>query len=271
MNHIITQRNTFLSLITGILFFVGCGSSGVNIFTKQQDVDFGKQLQAEIAKHPADYPVLDNPNIQSYVQGIVNRIIQAPTVINKDFHYTVTIIHDDKTVNAFTIPGGPMYVYTGLLKFIDNEATLAGIMAHEITHADHRHSTQQMTKQYGLAAVTQMALGNNPGLVAKIAGSLADNLTMLSFSRADETEADATSFDDLMALSGRPWYPAAIRAFMLKTLTKTNQLEKLFMTHPPSQERLDAINAKAKAAKLPEPTENQLNSIGYQRMKAMLP
>lgn len=243
----------------------------MNIFSKQEDVNLGRQVQAEIAKKPAEYPVLNNPNVRSYVQGIVNRITQASTITNKDFNYNVTIIQDDKTINAFTLPGGPVYVYTGLMKFIDNEATLAGILAHEITHADHRHSTQQMTKQYGLAAVTQIALGNNPGLAAQIAASLAGNLTMLSFSRTDETDADATSFDDLMAISGRPWYPAAIRSFMQKTLTKTSSLEKLFMTHPPSQERLDAINAKARAAGLSEPTEAQLNSSGYQRIKAMLP
>ena len=236
-----------------------------------QDIDFGKQVQAEIAKDPAHYPVLNNQNVRSYVQGLVNRITSAPTVTNKNFNYTVTIIQDDKTVNAFTLPGGPIYVYTGLMKFVDNEATLAGILAHEITHADHRHSTQQMTKQYGIEAVTQIALGNNPGLAAQIASSLAGNLAMLSFSRSDETDADATSFDDLMAINGRPWYPAAIRSFMQKTLTKTSSLEKLFMTHPPSQERLDAINAKARAAGLPEPTEANLHATDYQRIKVMLP
>jgi predicted Zn-dependent protease len=205
----------------------------------------------------------------------VNRIVQSPNVTNKDFNYTVTLIHDDKTINAFTLPGGPIYVYTGLMKFVDNEATLAGILAHEVTHADHRHSTQQMTKQYGIDEVTSLALGTNPTLATKIASGLAENLGMMQFSRADETEADANSFDDLMGLPGRPWYPAAINFFEIKVLSHgasgSNELSKLFASHPPSQERLDAINAKAKAANLPQPTEAQLNTSGYQRYRAMLP
>jgi predicted Zn-dependent protease len=251
------------------------GSSGVNLFSKQQDVQFGQQVQAEIAKDPVHYPILNNPTLRNYVQGIVNRIVQSPNVVNKDFNYTVTLIQDDKTVNAFTLPGGPIYVYSGLMKYADNEATLAGILAHEVTHADHRHSTQQLTKQYGLEAVTAIALGQNAGLAAQIAAGLGENLAMLSFSRADELEADANSFDDLYQLPGRPWYPAAINYFEQKILStntgRPSELAKLFQTHPPSQERLDAINAKAKAVNLPAPTEAQLNTSGYQRYRAMLP
>jgi predicted Zn-dependent protease len=275
MNTVKNHRNIFFPLVISIFFLAGC-SGGVNLFSKSQDVQFGQQVQAEIAKDPAHYPVLNNPAIRNYVQSLVNRIITSPNVMNRDFNYTVTIIHDDHTVNAFTLPGGPIYVYTGLMKYVNNEATLAGVLAHEVTHADHRHSTQQMTKQYGLEAVTQIALGNNPGLAGQIAAGLAENLTMLQFSRTDELEADANSFTDLLELPGRPWYPAAIKYFMIKTLSTggsqpPSELSKLFMTHPPSQERLDATNAQAKKAGLPEPSEAQLNTAGYQRFKAMLP
>lgn len=278
MNTIKKQFTVFFSFVVLTLTLSAC-SGGVNLFSKQQDVQFGQQMQAEIAKDPAHYPVLNNSSVRNYVQGLVNRIVQSSNVTNKDFNYAITIIHDDNTVNAFTLPGGPIYVYTGLMKYVDNEATLAGILAHEVTHADHRHSTQQMTKQYGLDAVTQVALGNNPSLAGQIAAGLAagaESLTMLQFSRADETEADANSFTDLMTIPGRPWYPAAIKYFMIKTLSTggsqpPSQLAKLFMTHPPSQERLNAINAQAKSANLPEPTEAQLNSGGYRQYKSMLP
>ena len=274
----ITRLNTkMLKAIIATLtcFTLTSCSGGVNLFTKQQDIQLGQQVQAEIAKDPAHYPVLNNQTVRQYVQGIVDKIVQSPNVKNKDFHYNVTVIHDDKTVNAFTIPGGPIYVYTGLMKFVDNEATLAGVLAHEVTHADHRHSTQQMTKEYGVQAVTALALGANNGLAVQIATSLAGNLSMLKFSRDDETEADATSFDDLMTIPGRPWYPAAINYFEIKTLGNGSKqpdfLTKLYATHPPSQERLDAIKAKAKKAGLAEPTEAQLNTAQYQRYRSMLP
>ena len=278
MKTIKTQRIIFFFFIAISFSQLGCGS-GANLYSKSQDVQLGQQMQAQIAKDPAHYPVLNNSTLRNYVQGLVNKIITSPNVTNKDFNYTVTLIHDDNTVNAFTLPGGPIYVYSGLIKFVDNEAELAGILAHEVTHADHRHSTQQMTKQYGLDAVAQLALGNNPSLAGQILAGLAsgaESLTMLQFSRADETEADANSFTDLYQLSGRPWYPAAIKYFMIKTLATggsqpPSQLSKLFMTHPPSQERLNAVNAQAQNAKLPAPTEAQLNTAGYQRYKAMLP
>jgi predicted Zn-dependent protease len=272
------SKNLPKTLLFAFMVVLSSCSGGIDLFTKQQDMQFGQQMQATIAGDPAHYPILNNSTLTSYVQGLVDRIVQSPNVTNKDFNYKVTIIHDDNTVNAFTLPGGPIYVYTGLMKYVDNEATLVGILAHEVTHADHRHSTKQMTQQYGLQEVTQIALGNNTSLAGQIAAGLAGiggNAAMMKFSRDDETEADANSFDDLMALPGRPWYPAAINYFEIKMLasgaTPPSQLANLFATHPPSQQRLDAITAKAKKANLPPATEAQLNTAGYQRYKAMLP
>src|SRR5204863_9688020 len=135
---------------------------------------------------------------------------------------------------------GRMYVYTGLLHFIDNEATLAGVLAHEVTHADHRHATQNMTKVYGLQILAAIALGQNPSVVEQIVADIAGNLTVLRFSRDMEREADKGSFDDLLALSGRPWYPGAVKFFLQKALSQEKSqpgaLAKLFLDHPPSQE-----------------------------------
>jgi beta-barrel assembly-enhancing protease len=253
--------------------YIGC-SSGFNVFSKADDIALGQQIQAEIAAHPQEYPVLKDESVRSYVQGIANRILTSPVIENKNFRYQITIINDDKTVNAFALPGGPIYVYTGLIKFVDNEATLAGVIGHEITHGDHRHSTEQMTKAYGISTLSSIVLGNNPSTLAQVASSIAGNLAMLRFSRKDELEADANSFNALNTIPGRPWYPAAIRYFMVKTLTKTgttSSLEKLFLTHPPSEERLAAIDKLAKEAGLPAPTESALNSGTLSRYKSMMP
>ena len=261
-------------LMLNLLVYYGC-AGGVNLFSKTDDVNLGNQMDQQIAADPAHYPPLNNSTLRNYVQGIENTIVSSPNVTNKDFHYNIHLINDNSTINAFTLPGGSIYVYSGLMKFVDNEATLAGVLAHETTHADHRHSTKQMTQQYGLQLLASAALGNNPGLIQQIVASLAGNLTVLKFSRDDETEADKGSFDDLMGLSGRPWYPAAIKYFMIKVLAQGNEnygpMQKLFLTHPPSQQRLDAINSYAAAAKLPEPDESQLKTSQYSPYKAMLP
>ena len=74
------------------------------------------------------------------------------------------LIDDDKTLNAFCTPGGFIYVYTGLIKFLDSEDQLAGVMGHEIAHAALRHSTRQMTKVYGVQTLLQVATGRaDPG------------------------------------------------------------------------------------------------------------
>lgn len=261
-----------MMLLFNSLVYVGC--SNFNLFSKQEDVELGKQVQAEIASNPQQYPILNNAEVTNYVQNIVNTILKSPNIKNRDFNYKVTIINDDKTINAFSIPGGPMYVYTGLLKFIDNEATLAGIMAHEITHADERHATERMTEVYGIQILAAVALGQNPGILAEIAAGLAGNLAVLKFSRDDETESDKESFNDLNSLPGKPWYPGAIRYFMIKTLaqqkSQPSSFENLFATHPPSQERLDHVDRLAKEAGLSAPTETNLKSTQLAQIKSRL-
>jgi beta-barrel assembly-enhancing protease len=267
------QKTAALGLMTIVLLnsaiYVGC--SNFNLFSKQDDIALGQQVAAEIAANPREYPVLNNPAATQYVQGIINTILQSPNIKNRNFNYKVTLINDDKTINAFSIPGGPMYVYTGLMKFIDNEATLAGIMAHEITHADERHATERMTTVYGLQILAAVALGQNPGVVAEIAAGLAGNLAVLKFSRDDEREADEQSFTDLNSIPGKPYYPAAIRYFMIKTLneqkSRPGALENLLATHPPSQERLDNVDKMAKAAGLAQPTEATLKSSQFAQVR----
>jgi beta-barrel assembly-enhancing protease len=258
---------TFAALNSAIS--MGC-AGGANLFSKQDDMALGQQVAAEIAADPQQFPVLHNEATRSYVQNIVNQIVASPNVVNKDFDYTVTIINDDKTVNAFSIPGGRMYVYTGLLKFVDNEATLAGIMAHEIAHADSRHATEQLTKAYGLQTIASIALGGNPGMVAQIVAGLAGNLAVMKFSRDAEREADKESFESLASIPGQPWHPAAIRNFMVKTLAQQpnqpSKFENLFLTHPPSQERLNNVDAMAMAAHLPPATESNLRASNYRTM-----
>ncbi len=261
-----------MALLSTFTYF-GC-ASGLNVYSTQDDIALGQKVKAEIAKNPAQYPVLNDATIRSYVQGIVNRIVSSPVIKNRVFKYEVTIINDPKTVNAFCIPGGAMYVYTGLMKYIDDEATLAGIMGHEITHADHRHSTQQMTKQYGIQTIAGVLLGETSPAWVQIASNIGSNLVFLKFSRDDERDADQNSFYALNSIPGKPWHPGAIKYFMRKTLQKTGRtsdLEKLFLTHPPSEDRLVAIEALEKKEKLAPPTETTLNRENYQRYRTMLP
>lgn len=263
------------SILVCCSIIVSC-ATGVNLFSKSEDVQLGQQMAQQIAADPAHYPILHNPTLTAYLQSIEDRIVQSPNVQNKDFHYTVTIINDPKTVNAFTIPAGGIYVYTGLLNFIDNESALAGVLAHETTHADHRHGTRNMTQQYGLQALTSLALGAAGGYaqIGSIVANLGTSLTVLKFSRDDEREADQGSFDDLSQIPGQPWWPGGVNLFLTKSLAaQPNQpgaFEQLFLTHPVDQQRIDAITADIQKSGLRNATSQQLNMANYARYKAML-
>jgi beta-barrel assembly-enhancing protease len=275
---LITANNGRILIIGSILIccsiIASCASS-VNLFSKSEDVQLGQQMAQQIAADPAHYPILHNPTLTAYLQSIEDRIVQSPNIQNKDFHYTVTIINDPKTVNAFTIPAGGIYVYTGLLNFIDNESALAGVLAHETTHADHRHATRNMTQQYGLEALTSLALGaSGLGSLGSIVANLGTSLTVLKFSRDDEREADQGSFDDLSQIPGQPWWPGGVNLFLTKSLaaqpSQPGKFQQLFLTHPVDQERIDAITADIQKARLANPTARQLNSANYARYMATL-
>jgi predicted Zn-dependent protease len=165
---------------------------GFNLFTVQQDVELGAQVAAEIDGDPQTYPLLDSvqyKEVYDYIYAVRDKILNTGEVDYKDeFQWRLRIIHDDSTMNAFCTPGGYIYIYTGILKFLDSEDQFAGVLGHEIAHADLRHSTRQMTKQFGVQLLTDVLLGDRAAL-KQVTGALVG----LKFSRAHESEADARS------------------------------------------------------------------------------
>lgn len=260
----------FVLFIFSFLLLIGC-EDGVNIFSPQDDVQLGLKLHQEISSNPKEYPTLNDAQIVGYVQEIVNQIINSPKIKYRNtFKYQVTIISDDKTVNAFATPGGFIYVYTGLLKFIDNEATLAGVLAHEVAHCERRHATQRLTKAYGVGILLDIVLGKNPSKLEEIAANLLVGLAFLKNSRDDEYEADDYAYE---YLKSTVWYPGALIFFFDKV--KQNEgssfLEVLLSTHPLSQDRIDKLNKKIQNDQLPPPSENNLFQARYQNFKKLLP
>jgi beta-barrel assembly-enhancing protease len=279
------QRAFFLRVCTWSLVLLTALSvsyCGLNLYAVEDDAKLGKQLDDQIRTNPKEYPILNNPQIKQYVQSLVTDLVQSPEVkFRGTFPYTVEIINDDKTINAFCTPGGYIYVYTGLMKFVDNEATLAGVLGHEIGHAEGRHSTQRMTKAYGLQMIASVVLGQNPSQVAVIGANLFSGLALLKNSRADETESDELSFKYLR--SSR-WYAGSGKFFFEKILAQSGvsagsnpgnsivtSVERLLSTHPLPQDRVDAMNKRIADAKIPAPSEANLFATRYATLKRQLP
>ncbi len=182
-----------------LLFLGGCGAlneknkgKGVNLFTIDQDKELGAQVAAEIDGNRQEYPLLDSvkyASVYKYIYKVRDKILNSGNVDFKDdFQWRIRIIHDDSTLNAFCTPGGYIYVYTGILKFLDSEDQLAGVMGHEIGHADMRHSTRQMTQMYGVQILLDVLAGDR-NAIKQVTGALVG----LKFSRNHETEADERS------------------------------------------------------------------------------
>ena len=242
------------------------------IMTPSDDVALGKQIDQEIRSNPKEYPLLNSSAANAYVQSMVNALIKAPEIEYRNvFAYKVEIIRDDKTVNAFCTPGGYVYVYTGLMKMLDNEASLAGVIGHEIAHAERRHSSKRMVNQYGVSLLLSMALGNNPSQIEELAGNLFGNLALLKNSRDDEEESDSYSFKYLR--STNIWYAGGVKFFFekIKDQSSNSAFERLFSTHPLPADRVDAVNKLISDANLPQPSETNLRSIPYKDFLKTLP
>jgi len=150
------------------------------LISLEQDKQLGLAAVAEIEGNAAEYPILDSAKYKTAydnIYRITKTILDSGGVYYKnDFAWRVRIINKD-VLNAFCTPGGYIYVYTGLIKYLDNETQLAGVMGHEIAHADKRHSANQMVKQYGVSALASILTGGSQSALS----GLAQNLLALSF------------------------------------------------------------------------------------------
>ncbi|MCB0638062.1 MAG: M48 family metalloprotease, partial [Lewinella sp.] len=226
------MRWTFPLLITlGLLtlFTTGCGTNQLNLFSIDQDIELGRQVSEEIASNPDEYPILPeqgNEEVYRYIRNITNRLLSTGKVAHRqEFAWQVTIIQDDETLNAFATPGGYIYVYTGLIKFLDSEDELAGVLGHEIAHAAQRHSTQQLTQVYGLQMLLSVVTGSaDPSMIEQIALGLAS----LRFSRGHESEADQYSVIYLCETS----YNATGAAGFFRKMEDSARPPEFLSTHP---------------------------------------
>lgn len=253
--------------------FSGCKKGGLNVFTIEDDKNFGLQMETEIANNPSQYPLLSKTTYASsysYLENMKQQILAGGQLEHaNDFVWKLYIIQDDNTQNAFCTPGGYIYVYTGLIKYLNNASSLAGVLGHEMAHADKRHSTEQMTKQYGLSLLVGVVAGTtNAGKIAEMAA----NLSSLAFSRDDEKEADEFSVTYLCPTTYRANGAADFFQKLEADGISCNSLQAFFSTHPCPDNRITNIQTKATNSNC---SGNDIGSNddvnGYAAFKASLP
>lgn len=265
-------KRHLLAVIVSLASVSCSGGLGINIFPDSKDIELGKQIDQEIRNNPKEYPILQNrKDVNSYLESIGKKILESRAIEKRSIYaYKFEIIKDDSTINAFCTPGGYIYVYTGLMKFLDNEASLAGVLGHEIAHAERRHATSRMTSALGLQFLIAIVLGKNPSQVAQIGSNLFTGLGLLKNSRADEEEADRYS---IKYLQSTEYYPGAIRYFFEKVSagTKGGALERLLSTHPLPQDRIVNVEKLMRELQIAPPSDTNLFTQRYYEMKKTLP
>ncbi|HEX8845203.1 MAG TPA: M48 family metallopeptidase [Pyrinomonadaceae bacterium] len=231
----------------------------------EKEVALGRQLAAEVDR---EAKFIDDPVITEYVNRVGQNI-----VLHSDAKvpFTIKVIDSDE-VNAFALPGGFFYVNKGLILAADNEAELAGVMAHEIAHVAARHAMENQAKatlmDYGLLAGS-IFLGGIPGLIANNAGPLAALLGFMKFSRNAESEADKLGVQYLYAAG----YDPNALATMFEKLSAQNKkkpgfISKAFATHPQPPER--RASSLSLVSRFPEREEYTISTSEFQKVKARL-
>jgi predicted Zn-dependent protease len=232
---------TFLLVGTAGCKKDGDGGFQPNIFSIEDDMALGLDLRDQILADPVNYPVIDRvkaPEAYDHVERIRDSVLSSGEVDYADvFSWEVYLIDDDSVLNAFATPGGYMYFYSGLIRYLDNEAQFAGVMGHEMAHAAERHSTNQLTKVYGLTFLLNLLLGQNPNQLAQIAGDIAAGLAALAFSRDHEYDADEYSVKYLYPTS----YDARGVGGFFEKLDGSPQPPQFLSTHPNPGNRVERI------------------------------
>ncbi len=262
------KRAIFLSISWSLTLLIIQSCKQPLIFNVEYQKNLGLQVRDQILSDPENYPILDEkryPEAYRHINRITKNILNSGKVELKDrFNWEVRIIRDDKTLNAFCTPGGYIFVYTGLIKYLETEDQLAGVMGHEIAHADRQHSARQLEKQFGVALLIEIALGKKAGQELK---DLANALVGLRFSRDHEYEADAFSVEYLSATQYRCNGAAD---FFEKLMQSGAQTPPEFLsTHPNPGNRVEAINQKARSINCS--TNKPDSKTEYQKFKASLP
>ena len=252
-----------------ITLLSSCGGDGVFLFSLEDDVELGQQVDAEIEADPS-FNILSestHPDAYNYLNAMKQQILAGGEVKYADeFVWELHIIDNDTILNAFCTPGGFIYIYTGLINYLDDASSLAGVLGHEMAHADKRHSSKQMQQQYGISLLLGvLSGGEDPGLLAQISAGLVS----LSFSRSHEKDADDSS---VQYLCPTDFEADGAANFFQKIIDEGNPSPPQFLsTHPNPDNRVENIQTKAGEQDCtPQSPDPLINGITYAQFKALL-
>src|SRR5262252_6095794 len=269
-----------VALLIGLIPLTAAGQTKIsyhsNKYTPAQDVKLGRQAAAEAEQQ---FPLLRDAEVNAYVERVGQRLVAAipPEFQHPEFRYYFKVINASD-INAFALPGGPMYVDRGMIEAARNEGEMAGVMAHELSHVALRHGTAQATKAQkynllaGILGIGGAIVGGPAGAAAQV-GAQGVGVYFLKFSREYETEADLLGAR-IMANAG---YDPRDLANMFRTIQAQGGGGGGFLSdHPSPKDRYERITQEAQYLKVNNPVvdNREFNAIrerlnGYPQAQTM--
>ncbi len=267
----------WLIIIIALAGLTACGDGDDPLFSDplfigiQQQKELGRQFDSTIVASPNEYPILSEseyPEANAYIQDIFNEILKSDAIEHRDeFDWKIRIIYNDSVLNAFATPGGYAYMYTGLIKYLDQEDDLAGVLGHEVAHAAEEHSARNIERTYTISVLLDiLSGGDESNNLGKIVADIAAGADQLRYGRGLETEADEKSVE---YLADTKYNCAGASSFFEKLGAEGGPRQPEFLsTHPNPGNRVENITQTATDIGC---STQALNPASYDDFKRMLP
>ena len=258
----INRPSPFSAALAVLMIAVlGCastaGGGGFNLVSLDQEWGMRNDLQNQVEQQAR---VVDS----SYLNTVGRRIASQTPLGNRRWDFAIV---QDSSVNAFNLPGGLVYVHSGLIAEADTLSELAGVLAHEIGHGSARHGTQLMTRAYGYNAIAGLLLGRNPSQGKQIAAQLLGTGILTNYSRSAELEADRLGVHYTHAAGYDPEGMVGFYGEMLDMRKRRpSKVEQFFSSHPLTEERIRQIQAEA--SRLPRRSSLTNDTNNFQRFRS---
>ena len=231
-----------LVLVVAAVLTMTAGMAAIDLVSVEDEVAIGQQAAAQVRK---EMPELRDAQVVAYIRSLGQRL--ARVAPGPKYPYSFSVV-DYREINAFALPGGPVWVHRGILHAATSEAQVAGVLAHEVAHIAQRHAASQLTKatlaNWGLGLLGAM-LGNSGGAgSAQVAASLLANGAFLKFSRDAEREADTVG---LQILTKAGWDGRGMielfEVLRAEARRDPGAVEVFFSSHPSPQDRINLLQA----------------------------
>jgi predicted Zn-dependent protease len=259
------QRVLAPAALAAVLLYAGTAGarSSFNLISIDEEWAMRGALHQQAAQQ---LRFVNDPPAQSYINQLGRRIAAQTPLRDRPWDFFIV---DDPAVNAFTLPGGLVYVNRGLIEEAASLDELAGAMAHEIGHGNARHGTRMMTRSYGYSLVASLLLGRNPGYGKQLLAQLIGTGLLTHHSRDAEREADSLGVGYAYQAGFDPGGSARFFRELLHVQShRPGRVEQFFASHPLTEERI--VNAEAAAARYPSRPGLIHDSPNFHRLQARL-